>query len=550
MNLLPNNSIAVKTGGMMLLMLFCFVGIIGVTIHALQGQKADATSINLAGRQRMLTQMYAKLVLDEAGSAQSEAQASDKVAKLFEVTLDALSKGGESYTDLGMTEPVMLPAVTTPEIATKLGEVNREWTTLREAVAKMRAAAPGSVDHQVFVTEFRASNVTCLKTMNSAVGMMAAESKAKVANLITYQLVFLAIALVVIGVGWLTSRKGIVKPIVNASEVLQAVAHGDLTGRIDVKGGDEIADLGMAINLMSESLARIVTELKESGRTLRGASSEMDDRSESLGNESTRLRDVAVGVSGASENLYRNIEGISSSAEDMSDMLSTVAASIEEMNAAISEVAQNSITGSEIAGQANAQAQQTVETIGHLKTASEQIGKVLEVITDIADQTNLLALNATIEAASAGEAGKGFAVVANEVKELARQTAQATDEIRQRIEEIQDSTGGAVQAVDSISAVIDQVNDISMSIASAVEEQSATVNEISKSGSVANDAAKEIARSVQEGANGTQEIRESISTVNTAAQRTDSGIQESRQQAKQLGSLAETLESLIEGFRT
>ena len=550
MNVLPHKSIGGKIGVMMTMMLLCFIGIIGVTIYALQGQKADSTSINLAGRQRMLTQMYAKLVLDETALAQGEARSSDRVAELFEVTLTALAKGGDSYSDLGMTETVTLPAVTSPVILAKLEEVDREWGLLRESVAGLVAAAPGGESHAAHLAEFRQANVTCLKTMNAAVGMMATESEAKVANLISYQLIFLGVALMVIGAGWFLSRMRIVKPIEQASRALQAVTDGDLTQRVAVKGEDEIAGLGRAINEMSENLAGIVSALKESGRTLRSASIEMDSRSETLGADSGRLKEVAVGVSGTSDSLHRSIEGISSSAEDMSDMLNTVAASIEEMNAAISEVAQNSITGSEIANRANAQAQQTKETIGHLKLSSDQIGKVLEVINDIADQTNLLALNATIEAASAGEAGKGFAVVANEVKELARQTAQATDEIRQRIEEIQESTGGAVDAVESISTVIDQVNDISQSIASAVEEQSATVNEISKSGSVANDAAREIARGVQAGASGTQEIRESIASVNTAAERTDSGIQESRQQAKQLGSVAERLEALIEGFRT
>jgi methyl-accepting chemotaxis protein len=218
------------------------------------------------------------------------------------------------------------------------------------------------------------------------------------------------------------------------------------------------------------------------------------------------------------------------------------------MTASIMEVAKSSVRSADIADNANRQSKATVEIMGHLKAASEKIGRVLEVISDIADQTNLLALNATIEAASAGDAGKGFAVVANEVKELARQTTQATEEINREIDDMRQRTTAAVSAVENISKVIEEVNEISTSIAGAVEEQSATLNEIAKSGGVANHAAQEISRRVSEGAKGTQEISRTIQAVREGVMETDKGIQATRRNATELADLSARMDELVSRF--
>ena len=178
----------------------------------------------------------------------------------------------------------------------------------------------------------------------------------------------------------------------------------------------------------------------------------------------------------------------------MSAGVSSVATAIEEMSASLNEVSKNCQKESQIAASASNQAKSTRDLMDRLGVSSKEVGKVIEVINDIADQTNLLALNATIEAASAGDAGKGFAVVANEVKELAKQTAQATEQISRQIEEMQGSTTSAVAAIEEITKIIEQINAISHTIVSSVEEQTSTVNEIAKSISGASQAATEIAR--------------------------------------------------------
>jgi methyl-accepting chemotaxis protein len=382
-----------------------------------------------------------------------------------------------------------------------------------------------------------------IQSLDSADAMIAASVKRTG--------IFMLVGLVLLGFGlnWGLKRL-VITPLGHSIALAERLSRGDLTEEADFADrSDEIGEMGRAFNVMIEGLRDLMNELQSGSNMLKGTSSSLADRSDSLVSDSEKMASVSNTVSSAGEELSTSIQGIAGSAEDMSQMLNTVASSIEEMSASVQEVAKSSVRGSDIAEQANRQSHSTVEIMKQLKSASSKIGKVLDVITDIADQTNLLALNATIEAASAGDAGKGFAVVANEVKELARQTTQATEEINREINEMQSSTVTAVDAIEQINTVIVEVNDISSSIAAAVEEQSATLNEIAKSGGVANAAAQEITRRVHEGAEGTQEISRTIQGVREAAMATDEGVRETRGSAGQLSQLADTMDTLVSRFQ-
>ncbi|XZE51030.1 methyl-accepting chemotaxis protein [Planctomycetaceae bacterium SH248] len=224
---------------------------------------------------------------------------------------------------------------------------------------------------------------------------------------------------------------------------------------------------------------------------------------DSVKTSSINMQDSSKSMATSAEQTARQAQVVAAASEEATRNVQTVSSAAEELSASISEIARHVQDASEMTSSAVTQAHSTNETIRKLGSASQEIGQVIKVITSIAQQTNLLALNATIEAARAGEAGKGFAVVANEVKELARQTGRATEEISQKISAIQSSTGVAVKAIESISEMIRRINEISTTIAGAVEEQSAATSEIS--------------RNVSEAAMGTAEVTNNISSVSQAA---------------------------------
>lgn len=275
-----------------------------------------------------------------------------------------------------------------------------------------------------------------------------------------------------------------------------------------------------------------ITARKESESNLKSTLLSVSQTAKSLSSASEELSAVAQTMSSNSEETSAQSNVVAAASEQVSKNVATVATSAEEMSASVKEIAKNSTDAARIATTAVKVAEDTNRTVTKLGESSIEIGKVIKVITSIAQQTNLLALNATIEAARAGEAGKGFAVVANEVKELAKQTAAATEDISGKIEAIQTDTKSAVTAIVEIAKVIGQINDISSTIASAVEEQSATTNEI--------------ARNATEAARGSSEISRNITNVSQAAKSTTEGANNTLSAAQELAKLSSTLKTIVE----
>ncbi len=327
------------------------------------------------------------------------------------------------------------------------------------------------------------------------------------------------------------------------------LSKGDLTQKLAIAQADEVGQLSKSLNNMAANLKDKFNEVAGNSTTISTASEELSAVSTQLAASAEEMNAQSRTVAMAAEQATANVNNISASAEEMSSGVSTVATAIEEMSASLNEVAKNCQKESQIAASANTQAKSTRDLMERLGVSSKEIGKVIQVINDIADQTNLLALNATIEAASAGDAGKGFAVVASEVKELAKQTAQATDQIGRQIEEMQSSTTGAVAAIEEITKIIEEINSISHTIVSSVEEQSATVNEIAKTVGGASQAATEIARNVGESAKGLSEVASNIQGVNKAASDTAGGVQNVKQSSQELAKLAVGLQKIVGQFR-
>jgi methyl-accepting chemotaxis protein len=315
----------------------------------------------------------------------------------------------------------------------------------------------------------------------------------------------------------------IARPLGQTIVLLKDIAEGegDLTARLEVKSRDEIGEMAEWFNVFVEKIQNTVQAIGGNIQSLAGSAEELTTVSQQMSSNSEEMAAQANVVSAASDEVSRNVQ--------------TVAAGSEEMSASIKEIAKNTNEAARVAKEAVEVVAKTNTTISKLGNSSAEIGNVIKVITSIAEQTNLLALNATIEAARAGEAGKGFAVVANEVKELAKQTGDATEDISNKIGAIQHDTQGAVAAIQQISTIINQVNDIANTIASAVEEQSVTTNEMS--------------RNVSEASKGSNEIVANITGVAQAAQSTASGATETLAASQELARLAADLQTLVGQFK-
>ncbi len=387
--------------------------------------------------------------------------------------------------------------------------------------------------------------------IDAQVAELAAQAQRQARALVTTMLIItLCTTGLVIGLVVVTTRR-VVQPIRRATEMLKDISsgQGDLTVQLQVNTNDEIGAMARYFNEFVGKLRGIMAEVAQHSTTVGASAEEMSATSSMLASGSEKMLEQANGVAAATEEMSTSVTGVSAGAEEMSTSVNTVAAAIEEMSSSLSEVARNCTQAAHVAASADSKAGATGETMERLNASSSEIGKVLDTISDIADQTNLLALNATIEAASAGEAGKGFAVVANEVKELAKQTAVATEQISRQIEEMQANTGSAVAAIRDISGIIREVSEITQTIASAVEEQSATTNEIASNIGGASRAATDIAKNIQQISAASNEIASNIQGVNKSAQESASGATETNASAEELARMAARLRELVGQFK-
>ena len=348
----------------------------------------------------------------------------------------------------------------------------------------------------------------------------AAEAQDAYETARTLTLVIIVVGLLISVVLAVLVSRSVTRPVQRIREILGQVAAGDLTVRAGRTGGAELGEMAASLDETLDAIGNVLVLVSDSSTRLAAASTQLNAAAEGM-------RDNAQTAAGQADEVVASAGAVASSVD-------TVATGSSQMESAIREISQNASEASRVASQAVDVAENTTRTVGKLGDSSQEIATVIKLINGIAEQTNLLALNATIEAARAGEAGKGFAVVASEVKELAQETARATEDISKRVEAIQADTAGAVDAISQISSVIGEINDFQATIAAAVEEQTATTNEMN--------------RNVAEAASGTQGIAAAISGLAAGTQETDQQVADAQRAAGELARMSGELQEAVSRF--
>ncbi len=337
---------------------------------------------------------------------------------------------------------------------------------------------------------------------------------------------------------------------VNAiAKVADQMSTGDLNARFNVDGTDELGALAECFNRFVVHVHQVIEELQSHASALANSGGELSRTAGELSEGADDTSKRAETVAAAAEQMSVSIGSMGQTGEEITQNIRTVAESAQELGSSIAEISSNADKASGVAGRAASLATESNDRIAALDSAAVEIGKVVEVIQDIAEQTNLLALNATIEAARAGDAGKGFAVVASEVKELSRQTTDATEGIRKRVEGIQMSSTEAIDSIRTVSEVIAEADDLSRAIAAAVEQQNATTREVARSAEQTSMAMSTMSRGISETVVAGQEIAKNIAGVHSVTQGTVSGANQARNASSDMEDLARSLHGVVSQFK-
>ena len=432
------------------------------------------------------------------------------------------------------------------------------FTGLAQKIYAAMSAGEGDFDEKMIATLAQQTQVIRQKLETYKTGMsdnLKAElvdlsDQSKVQRMVNVGLFAVVVVVALLFASFIITRS-ISRPLNNTVKMLRDIAEGegDLTKRLETGSKDEVGEMAKWFNIFIDKLQAIVTDIAGNAATLESSSETLTGLSAKVSKGASSMSEKSNSVSLSAEEVNNNMSSVAVAAEQASTNVSMVATAAEEMTATSNEIAQHTEKTRLISDSTVSRSKDALEKINALGAAARQIGQVTETIAEISDQTNLLALNATIEAARAGEAGKGFAVVANEIKELAKQTAEATLEVKTKIETIQDSTEDTVKEIEVISTVIKEMNEMVSTVATAIEEQSAATNEIGTNVSQASQGIQEMAENVNQSAVVISEIANDITAVNQAAGEMDNSSSQVNMSAEDLSQLSEKLNTIVSQFK-
>ena len=406
------------------------------------------------------------------------------------------------------------------------------FAEVREAQKNYMAGVEEFIDHQTKSAE--------------KVGTTAAREANRATTVI---IVMVAIALILGILLALLIVRSIVNPVNKAVALAETMARGDFSTKLDIDQQDEIGLLAKSLNVMVEQVGAMIRAIGSDVNELTSSSNDMAAASKQISSSARDTADRSTSVAAATEEMSANIQSIAAAMEQSSCNVNMVASAAEEMTSTVAEIAQNAEKARSISEEAVNQSRLTSEKMAVLGESAMKIGKVTEAITEISEQTNLLALNATIEAARAGEAGKGFAVVANEIKELARQTASATVDIKNQISGIQATTSETVADIEKISAVIAEINNVINGIATAVEEQSAASTEIATNISQASQGIAEVNENAAQSTVVVADITRDIAGINQQVRQVGDDSSHVQASAQGVADLADHVNGLMNQFK-
>ena len=365
----------------------------------------------------------------------------------------------------------------------------------------------------------------------------------------TLILTLVLVAFVIGVVAALLIIRSITGPVALTAKLAETMAMGDLTAKLDIDQQDEIGHMAKSMNTTLKQLRSMIGEIITGINTLSTSSTDLAAVSRQLSSSAHETAEKSGTVATAAEEMSSNIHSVSAAMEQSSSNVGLVATATEEMTATVSEISRSAEKARDVSEKAVKQSQATSEKITALGESASKVGKVTETITEISEQTNLLALNATIEAARAGEAGKGFAVVANEIKELARQTAAATVDIKNQISDMQANTSSTIGDIENITEVISEINSVINSITTAVAEQSAATSEIAGNISQAAQGIVEVNENVAQSTVVIAEITKNIAEINQEAHQVGTSSSQVQASAQGLSDLSVQLQELMKKFK-